>query len=45
MVPPISPRIAASASMSRTMVVRRPPMARSIEITGRRCAIAIVIVV
>ena len=43
--PPISPRIAASASMSRTMVTRRPPIARSIEMTGRRWVIAIVIVV
>ena len=45
MLPPISPRIVASASMSRTMVARRPPMARSIEMTGRRWAMAIVIVV
>jgi hypothetical protein len=43
--PPIRPRIAASASMSRTMVARRPPIARSIEMTGRRCVIAMVIVV
>jgi hypothetical protein len=43
--PPIAPRIAASASKSRTMVTRRAPIARSIEMTGRRWVIAIVIVV
>lgn len=43
--PPIRPSTAASASMSPTMLARRPPIARSIEMTGRRAVIAIVIVV
>ena len=45
MAPPMSPRIAASPSMSPTMVTRRPPIARSMEMTGRRWVIAMVIVV
>jgi hypothetical protein len=45
MAPPMSPSMTASASMSRTMMARRPPIARSIEMTGRRWLIAMVIVV
>lgn len=45
MAPPMTPRTAASVSMSRTIVVRRPPIARSSEMTGRRWEIVMVIVV
>ena len=37
---PSRPSSAASASRSRTMGPRRPPIARSIDSVGRRCATA-----
>jgi len=41
--PPMTPSRAASASMSATMVRRRPPSARIVEMMGRRCAMAMLI--
>ncbi|MCV6986915.1 hypothetical protein H7H78_16275 [Mycobacterium shinjukuense] len=45
MAPPISASSAASVSMSATTVVRRPPSARSTEMTERRWVIVMDIAV